>query len=177
MDNVLQKYFTEYSHVFKDDGIFPNSHLPVLIYKNVLDFPLFFEATYVANLFEKNQWANSWKGGIFTYHHYHSFCHEVIGIYKGKTTILLGGDKGMTLEIEKGDVLVIPAGVAHKNLGAENDVHCVGAYPPGGHKYDICTGLPGERPLADTNISLVPLPDRDPVLGLKGGTEKYWKSV
>ena len=175
MERVPQKIFVEYSHILKDDGVFPNSELPVLIYKDVLDFPLFFDAVYITNLFEKNHWSSSWKGGMYTYHHYHSNTHEVIGVYKGKTTVLLGGEKGVTITVEKGDVLIIPAGVAHKNMGQENDVACVGAYP-GGIKHDTCTGKPGERPLADTQIALVALPDRDPVLGLKGGTEKYWKS-
>jgi uncharacterized protein YjlB len=175
MERVPQKVFVEYSHVLKDDGIFPNSSLPVLVYKNVLDFPLIFEATYIIHLFEKNHWSNCWKGGIFTYQHYHSNTHEALGIYKGKTTLLLGGDKGLSVTVEKGDVVIIPAGVAHKNLGKEHDVSCVGAYP-GGTKYDLCTGQKEERPLADTKIALVPLPDRDPVLGLKGGTEKYWKT-
>lgn len=175
MEHVPQKYFSEYSHVLKDDGVFPNSDLPVLVYKNVLDLPLLFEAGYIIQLFEKNHWSNCWKSGIFTYHHYHSTSHEVIGVYKGKTTLLLGGENGVRMEIAKGDVIILPAGVAHKNMGAEHDVSCVGAYP-GGMQYDICTGGPGERPLADTKIKQVPLPDRDPVLGLRGGTEKYWKS-
>jgi uncharacterized protein YjlB len=168
-----QKYFTEYSYLINDDGIFPNSTLPVLFYKNVLDLPPLFPAAYVENLFKTNHWKNSWKSGIFDYHHYHSITHEVLGFYKGKTTLLLGGEKGVKIEVEKGDVLIIPAGVAHKNLGNENDVACVGAYPEG-HSYDMNYGKPGERPLADTNIKDVPLPERDPVLGLKGGTNAYW---
>lgn len=174
MERTAQKIFLEYSHILSDDGIFPNSHLPVLIYKNVLDFPLFFDAAYITSLFEKNGWTNSWKGGIFSYHHYHSNAHEVLGIYKGKTEVLLGGENGIEVSLERGDVIVIPAGVAHKNLGNEHAIACVGAYA-GGAAYDICTGKTGERPLADATLLTLPLPDRDPVLGLKGGIEKYWK--
>ncbi|PBQ33636.1 cupin [Sphingobacteriaceae bacterium] len=174
MERAAQKLFVEYSHVIDDNGIFPNSHLPVLIYKDVLDFPLFFDAVYITHLFEKNNWTNSWKAGIFTYHHYHSNAHEVIGVYKGKTELMLGGENGLKVMLEKGDVIIIPAGVAHKNLGDENAVACVGAYADGA-TYDICTGKKGERPLADTNLLTLALPDRDPVLGLKGGVEKYWR--
>jgi uncharacterized protein YjlB len=39
----------------------------------------------------------------------------------------------------KGDVLLIPAGVAHKNVGASIDFKCVGAYP-GGKEFDINLG-------------------------------------
>jgi uncharacterized protein YjlB len=169
-----QKFFVEYSYIVNDDGIFPNSKLPVLLYKKVLDLPPLFPASYVENLFKSHLWHNSWKSGIFTYHHYHSITHEVLGFYKGETKMQVGGDKGVKLDIEKGDVLIIPAGVAHKNLGQENDVQCVGAYPEG-MSYDMNYGKPGERPMTDNNIAQVPLPDRDPVLGLKGGLQRYWK--
>ena len=78
------------------------------------------------------------------------------------------------LFVEKGDVLVIPAGVAHINLGEENDVICVGGYP-GGRDYDIKRGRKDERPRADKNIAEVPLPQTDPVFGKRGGLLKIWK--
>src|SRR5688572_6882276 len=114
----MKKRPTEYSveHYFlKDDGIYPNSQLPVLLYKGVLHLPPFFTAAYVKRIFRRNRWYNSWIYGIFEYHHYHSITHEVIGVIKGKTTMQLGGKKGIELQVEKGDVLIIPAGVAHKN--------------------------------------------------------------
>lgn len=160
--------------MLKDEGIFPNSKLPVLLYKDVLDLPQLFPAAYIENLFKSNHWHNSWKSGIFTYHHFHSNTHEVIGCYKGKATLQLGGDHGTTISFEKGDVLIIPAGVAHKNLSEEDDVQCVGAYPEG-RSYDMNYGKQGERPMVDNNIAEVPLPERDPVLGLKGGIERHWK--
>jgi len=169
-----KKYFTEYSYVLKDDGTFPNSELPVLLYKNVLDIPHVFPALYIENLFKENNWKNSWKAGIFEYHHYHSITHEVIGCFKGSATLQLGGENGVSITVERGDVLIIPAGVAHKNLGKENDLNCVGAYPDG-RDYDMNYGKAGERPHTDFNIKEVPLPDRDPVLGLKGGLNVYWK--
>jgi uncharacterized protein YjlB len=175
MKTIPQKYFVEYSYILEDDGIFPNSKLPVLLYKNVLDLPALFPAMYVENLFKGNQWTNSWKAGVFTYHHYHSVTHEVLGAYHGKTEMQLGGEAGTKIIFEKGDVLIIPAGVAHKNLGAEDDIACVGAYPDG-KSYDMNYGKTGERPIADTNIANVPIPEKDPVLGLKGGIENYWKT-
>jgi uncharacterized protein YjlB len=78
----------------RDDGVFPNSRYPALLYKGVLDIPMLFPATHVQHIFEKNGWSNSWDAGIFQYHHYHSITHEVSGIYKGSTTVQLGGEKG-----------------------------------------------------------------------------------
>lgn len=174
MKPIPQKYFVEYSYVLKDNGKFPNSKLPVLFYKDVLDLPALFPAAYIDNLFKSNHWTNSWKNGIYTFHHYHSNTHEVLGVYKGEAKMLLGGENGVEITLTKGDVLIIPAGVAHKNLNGENDIACVGAYPEG-KSFDMNYGHPDERPAADMNITEVPMPERDPVLGLKGGIEKYWK--
>lgn len=140
------------------------------MYKGVLKIPFLFPATHVRNLFRKNDWTNAWDFGIFEYHHYHSITHEALGIYGGKTNLQLGGDQGVMITLEKGDVLVIPAGVAHKNLGKENDISCIGAYP-GGSEYDMNYGRPGERPLTDNNIAAVPIPATDPVTGAGGLTE------
>ena len=156
----------------KGDNRFPSSNLPVLFYKGVLDIPFLFPAAHVKNVFKSNNWSNAWESGIFKYHHYHSITHEVLGVYKGKTTLQLGGPKGIKLDIQKGDVLVIPAGVAHKNLGEEEDVKCVGAYP-NGMDYDMNYGKPGERPQADKNIKAVPVPLTDPV-GDDEGLRKLW---
>ena len=125
------------------------------------------------DIFSKNNWANSWKSGIFEYHHYHSITHEVLGVYEGETTVLLGGEQGAEIKLEKGDVLVIPAGVAHKNLGKENQLKCVGAYP-NGKNYDINYGNAGERPRTDHNIAAVPVPDTDPVYGAGKGLTEAW---
>jgi len=164
----IKEYF------LKDDGTFPNSHLPVMFYKNALKLPSLFPAKFIKKQFKENNWKNSWKSGIFEYHHYHSITHEVMGVYKGKTTLLLGGKKGVKITIEKGDVLIIPAGVAHKNLKKETDVKCVGAYP-NGKNYDMNYGKAKERPKADKNIRKVKLPKKDPVFGKDGGIITSWK--
>jgi uncharacterized protein YjlB len=156
-----------------DNGVFPNSRLPVLLYKKVIVVPHLFAGKKIKSLFSKNDWGNFWDSGIFTYSHYHSITHEVLGIYRGHTVLLLGGENGQQVKIEKGDVLIIPAGVAHKNLGHEHDVGCIGAYP-GGRDYDINEGKSGERPGTDINISGVPIPEKDPLLGLGYGVNAIW---
>lgn len=157
----------------KDDGIFPNSDLPVLLYRQVLDLPPVLASAYVKRIFKKNNWYNAWVYGVFEYHHYHSITHEVLGVIKGETMLLLGGEGGEKVNVKRGDVLIIPAGVAHKNLGKESQITCVGAYPDG-RDYDINYGKAGERPRANRNISRVPLPTDDPVFGSRAGLIKYW---
>jgi uncharacterized protein YjlB len=162
------------SFVVKGDQFFPNSRLPILLYPNVLDIPVLLAGQSVKKLFEDNNWKNTWKQGIYTYHHYHSITHEVLGVFKGETLLLLGGENGITIFVQQGDVLVIPAGVAHMNLGKEDDVTCVGGYPDG-REYDMNYGKAGERPKADNNIAATPLPATDPVFGKNGPLLKLWK--
>lgn len=157
-----------------DDGTFPNNgKLPLLIYKGAIDIPNQNPAGAVERIFHDNGWGGSWRNGIYSYHHYHSTAHEVLGIYGGVVDVQLGGPTGFTIEGKAGDVIIIPAGVAHKNLGSSNDFRCVGAYPPG-QSWDMNYGKPGERPKTDENIVNVPLPGTDPVYGIDGQLVKSW---
>ena len=125
-------------------------------------------------IFHANQWGSSWRNGIYPYHHYHSTAHDVLEVSRGEASVRLGGDdNGKTFEIRAGDVIIIPAGVAHKNLGSSSDFQVVGAYPKG-QKWDMNDGKPGERPQAERNIAQVPLPKTDPVYGRDGQLAEYW---
>jgi len=124
-------------------------------------------AAVFEDLFHAHGWTSSWRNGIFPFHHFHSTAHEVLGIYAGTASVRLGGDSGVTLSVEPGDVVVIPAGVGHKKLDASSGLGVVGAYPDG-QDPDICRG--GECPHAHhlERVSQVPLPAMDPVYGAKG---------
>jgi uncharacterized protein YjlB len=157
----------------RDNGVFPGSEFPVLLYRKALRLPLLFPAKKVKQLFTKHNWTNNWRNGIYTYHHYHSNTHEAMGVIKGKTTLILGGENGKQVLLQKGDIIVIPAGVAHKNLGREKDVICVGGYPEG-KDFDMNYGDPGERPGTDKNIRLVHLPSAGPLLGERDPLLNIW---
>jgi len=133
--------------VLKDDGTFPNNEkLPLLIYPAALKLPQHDPATTIEALFMANRWAGAWRDGIYGFHHYHSTAHEVLGVYGGSARVRLGGENGISLEITRGDVVIIPAGVAHKNLGSDQDFRVVGAYPIG-QSWDMCYGEPrGKTP-------------------------------
>lgn len=160
-------------YFLKDDGRFPNSRLPVLIYKRAIKLPLLFRGRHVKNIFRQHHWTNNWRNGIYTYHHYHSNTHEVMAVIRGCTMLQLGGDHGMTVKIEKGDVILIPAGVAHKNMGREKDVICIGGYPRG-KNYDMNYGKKEERPASDQKIEKVKTPGFDPVTGKKAPMHTVW---
>lgn len=159
---------------FKDDGIVPNNKYPLLHYTNVFTERGIKGAEWLEQKFLSNNWSNSWRNGIFTFQHYHSITHEVLGIYSGEVLVLLGGEKGEKVRAKAGDIIVIPAGVGHKNLG-DSDLGVVGAYP-NGMPVDILRAQASDRPKADQNIVAVPFPGTDPFLGEREGLIKIWKS-
>lgn len=163
-------------HYLADDGQFPNNALlPLLVYRKVLNLPSQELSKTVIESFESNGWTSAWENGIYDYHHYHSTAHEVLAITKGSVRVQFGGPSGISLLLEPGDVIIIPAGVAHKNISGHNDFTCIGAYPEG-QKYDMNYGKPGERPHSDQNIKQLPLPTSDPVYGTSGPLIKEWEA-
>ena len=170
---IRQAY--EEHRVLEDDGTFPNNaSLPLLVYKGALLLHPDEEPKAIEKVFESNGWTNSWVDGVYDYHHYHSLTHEVLGVFCGVADLQLGGPHGVCVELVRGDVVIIPAGVAHKCTKASHDFTVVGAYPEG-KSYDMNYGKEGERPAADENIAKVPLPEKDPVYGSRGGLNEFWK--
>jgi uncharacterized protein YjlB len=144
--------------------------VPLLLYNGAVVA----EPAAIELLFESNGWSGTWRDGIYQYHHYHSVTHEVLGCYSGEALVCLGGENGIRVTLSAGDVVVIPAGVAHKNLGCSVDFGVVGAYPVGS-AYDICYGRRDERPAADERIAAVPMPGNDPIFGKHGPLFEHWK--
>lgn len=167
------KATTPHTYIFKDDGAIPNNRLPLLLYRKVFDKRGREGASWLESRFAENNWTNSWRNGVFSYHHYHSITHEVLGVYAGKALLHMGGENGEKLWVEAGDVIIIPAGVGHKKLEASADFAVVGAYPEG-RDYDILRGEPGDRPRSLQNIASVPIPRFDPVNGSDEGLSKIW---
>ena len=165
----LSNFDIEY---FSDDGRFPNSALPVILYRQAIAFA---DATPEAMeaLFDGNGWPSQWRAGVYDFHHYHSTAHECLGIARGSATLRLGGPEGRGFKVEAGDVVVLPAGTAHKRESDRGDFLVVGAYPPG-QKWDLLRGDPADRPDADRRIAAVPLPTTDPVGGQGGPLLEKW---
>ena len=162
------------AHVLRDDGVFPNHlTLPLLLYRQVLDVTGPDVPERILERFARNRWVGGWVNGIYRFHHYHSTAHEVLGIASGQARVQLGGEEGLIATVTAGDVVVIPAGVAHKNLGAGPGFTVVGAYPQG-QRPDMCYGKPGERPGTDETIARIPLPKSDPLAGAAGPMIRHW---
>jgi len=169
----MQKINVE--HLFiEDDGTFPNnSKVPLLIYRRAVEVSGGNGAQKFETLFQQNQWEGSWRNGVYRVHHYHSTAHEVLGVFSGSARVQFGGENGPVCEVFTGDVVVIPAGVAHKRLSSSGDFRVVGAYPRG-QTWDMNYGNEGERPHTDRNIARVPTPDTDPVHGENGPLKELW---
>ncbi len=161
-------------HILPDDGVFPNhALLPLLVYREAIRMPDGQGTAAIKEILETNGWTDAWVDGIYDYHHYHSTAHEVLVISNGTARVQFGGPGGVTVAVEEGDVVIIPAGVAHKKIEDADGFTCVGAYPDG-QQYDINYGKQDERPRADENIKRLPLPENDPIYGKDGPLIKNW---
>lgn len=148
-----------------------NRSLPVLVYRSI---PLSGDAAKAfEDRFERNGWQGTWRNGVFSYQHYHTRAHEVLGIAAGTALLLIGGPSGREMDVVTGDCLVLPAGTGHRRLDASADFLVIGAYPPRQHA-DIRTDAPGEEGLRA--IGAVPLPETDPVEGRDGALTELWRA-
>ncbi|WP_250148057.1 cupin [Halomonas jincaotanensis] len=149
---------------FEARGGFPNSPLPVLIYRQLFGGSGDELATAFETLFERHRWPPQWRYGLFDFDHFHSTAHEALGVFSGKAHIRLGGPQGDELDVAAGDVLILPAGTGHACLQASDDFAMVGAYPPG-QVWEVERGDPAELAAAQARVARVELPADDPVGG------------
>lgn len=159
--------------VFADDGLIPNSRLPLIVRRGAItpdksDPAKAFERTFAAN-----GWTGAWRDGIYDYCHYHSTAHEVprhrIGLGDRPFRRHRRRDSGLTA----GDVAVVPAGVGHALITESGDLLVVGAYA-GGRDWDLVRDDPHAITAARQRIAQVPLPSVDPVDGADGPVMKLW---
>jgi len=164
------------THLFADDGTIPNNPtLPLVLYRGALGGEGDLAARCEA-MFDANGWPGAWRNGIYGHHHYHSTAHEVLGIARGSARVRLGGEGGASVELRAGDVVVIPAGVAHKREAASADLLVIGSYPTG-QRPDICRADAASHDKAAANIARVALPACDPVTGEAAPLLDCWRGA
>ena len=165
------------THLLEAHESFPNNpRLPVLVYRAAFRLPLYGDAAgTIERTFKRNGWSSGWRDGVYNYHHYHSNAHEALGCYAGKSRVQIGGPQGPVIDFARGDVVVFPAGAAHKSIETSKDFSVVGCYAHG-RSYDMRRGRPEELADAEQQIPQVPLPERDPVYGEGGPLFQHWQA-
>ncbi|CAG9988844.1 unnamed protein product [Clonostachys byssicola] len=205
----------------KPTALIPNSLNPLLLYKGVFLKDGKVDAVRALDTFRSNGWDVQWvtRYGRQQRSHYHAYTHEMMIVLSGPGIIRWGsadlsddpeehtyGDayekSGVEVEVEPGDVFVIPAGVAHKSYNpqaegeafgvltgsargiesfkprekvAELPLHgfmMMGAYPVG-NSWNWGEG--GDDIGNYHKIWNIPNPKFDPLVGANGGIHKYWK--
>ena len=152
------------------NGWMPNNdRLPVLFYHRA--FNGVGMATQMEAVLEKHLWPAQWRNGVYTFHHYHSTAHEVLGFAAGSAQLMLGGENGHAVIVEAGDVLVLPVGTGHFLVHAEPGFLVVGAYPVDQH-WDICRSAPDAS--AINRMRVLPFPASDPLTGKGGELVRSW---
>ena len=151
---------------FRDDGYIPNNpKLPLLYYRKVIHFSRKHDpAATLEVIFNDHSWGKAWRNGIYDFVHYHPMIHEVLGIARGSAVLRLGGNRGKTVKVAAGDIILVPAGVGHECLKPSRHFLVVGAYPPHG-TYSECRGSFQERAKAISSIRRVSVPKQHPIFG------------
>lgn len=170
---VTRDILAPITFVFADDGLVPNNTLPLLIYKAAIDVGTDHPEKTIEGLFGAHGWGAMWRNGVFDYLHYHATVHEALGVARGRAKVRFGGDQGEPIEIEMGDVAILPAGTGHQCLWASEDFVVVGAYPPG-PAMQIARPTPANHRKALRTIPNVARPTTDPVFGKDGPLLTLW---
>ncbi|KAI1502020.1 RmlC-like cupin domain-containing protein [Biscogniauxia marginata] len=113
-----------------------------------------------------------WRFTMYSTTHFHSTTHEVLCISQGKAKLCFGGEDNpdkVKKVVEKGDVLIIPAGVGHRlldDMTERGGFEMVGSYPRGCN-WDMCYGKKGEEAKLQ-NIETLSWFQKDPIYGNQG---------
>lgn len=159
---------------FADDGETPNNPaLPLLVYRGAVACAAADPAAAFEEAFAGHGWGRSWRNGIHDFLHFHTRTHEVLGIARGRARVQFGGSKGRELDVEAGDVVVLPAGTGHRCLSASADLLVVGAYPDNS-VFDQKRPEQIDHASAVASIAAVAVPREDPVYGSDGPLKKMW---
>ncbi|KAK5116524.1 hypothetical protein LTR85_009149 [Meristemomyces frigidus] len=159
-------------HQIPAHGLIPNTSTqgkPLLIYRSA--FPSGTGASQIEkHLASVGVVTPQWRYTMYSTSHFHSTSHEVLAVASGRAKLCFGHEdnpKRVQETLAGGDVIVVPAGVAHRLLeDLEGGFEMVGCYPTGS-SWDMCYGKSGEESKIE-KIKDLPWFRKDPVYGDEG---------
>ncbi|WVQ65262.1 uncharacterized protein L199_003436 [Kwoniella botswanensis] len=114
----------------------------------------------------------AWRYTMYGQHHYHSTVDEVLVVVDGSARLCFGGSVSnphkVEIEVGKGDVMIVPAGVGHALTEDKGSFEMVGSYPKESDNWDMCTGESDEKDKNWDNIRKLKWLKGDPVYGDQG---------
>ncbi|MDA0225851.1 MAG: cupin domain-containing protein [Proteobacteria bacterium] len=165
---------TVLAHSLPSDAGIPNHpRWPVLVYPGAVPISGDDPAAAFEALFARHGWPAAWRNGVFPFHHFHPDGHEVLGVYAGEVTVRIGGELGVLVRAQPGDVIVLPAGAGHCKVSVRGDLGVVGAYP-GASQPSTCRPSRARHAAYLTSVLGVPRPAKDPVFGAEGPLRTHW---
>ena len=110
------------THQIPAHGLTPNTslqHKPLLIYRSAFPPTSASASSIESHLSSVGVVTPQWRYTMYSTSHFHSTSHEVLGIAAGKAKLCFGHEdnpKRVEEVLGRGDVIVVPAGVAHRLL-------------------------------------------------------------
>ena len=159
-------------HLIPAHGLIPNTSIqnkPMMIYHAA------FNSKPPASAIEEHLSSigavqPQWRYTMYSTSHFHSTSHEVLGIASGEARLCFGHErnpKRVEEVVKAGDVVVLPAGVAHRLLeDLAGGFQMVGSYPKGCN-WDMCYGNKGEEEKIES-IKELRWFQKDPIYGHEG---------
>lgn len=152
----------------------PNTSIqnkPLLIYHSAFDKGV--SASQISDHLKKvDVVVPQWQYSMYKQSHFHSTTHEVLSVVSGRARLCFGGEENperVEPVVEAGDVIIVPAGVAHRLLEDQSgSFTMVGSYPKG-KNWDMCYGAGDENEdEIRSAISQLDWFDQDPIYGRDG---------
>lgn len=159
-------------HQIPAHNLIPNTSIqnkPLLIYHSAFEPSCASASAIESHLDSVGAVTPQWRYTMYPVTHFHSNTHEVLCVSNGRAKLCFGGEENdgrVEPVVEKGDVMIVPAGVAHRLLDDQGGFEMVGSYPPG-KPWDMCYGMEGEEHKVD-GIKALRWFSKDPIFGDQG---------
>lgn len=141
------------THQIPAFNLIPNTsiqHKPLLIYHSAFaaSAPTTNASAIEAHLTAIGVVTPQWRYTMYSTTHFHSTTHEVLCVAAGKARLCFGAEANpgrVETVVEKGDVMIVPAGVGHRLVeDVDGGFMMAGSYPRG-RDWDMCYGKEGEE--------------------------------